>query len=324
MRSTFIVWVVVALYCPAGGAVRCCAQTVAGGPVGGMECTRIGPLGPVPKLITERFPLSDQENRGGWVKYEPMSDEFEGTELDASKWYPNNPDWLGRQPAFFWRGNVSVHDGKLHLAMRKQEVPEMPKDKGYHDYTSAAVQSKTTVLYGYFEVKAKAMNSAGSSSFWFYNRTPHLWTEIDVYELTGKGAKLDDGELVSFENKYNMHLHVFRTPEEDRHWYLGSAWVAPWRFADDYHVYGLEWDERSIKWYLDGVLVRSDPNTHWHQPLTLNFDSETMPTWFGMPKDEDLPSTYSIEYVRSWKQAGGGAGGSKPSTETGRDRSTTR
>ncbi len=250
MRNTFILWVVVALYCPAGGAVRCCGQTVAGGPVGGMECTRIGPLGPVPKPITERFPLSDQENRGGWVKYEPMSDEFEGTELDASKWYPNNPDWLGRQPAFFWRGNVSVHDGKLHLAMRKQEVPEMPKDKGYHDYTSAAVQSKTTVLYGYFEVKAKAMNSAGSSSFWFYNRTPHLWTEIDVYELTGKGAKLDDGELVSFENKYNMHLHVFRTPEEDRHWSVGSAWVAPWRFADDYHVYGLEWDERSIKWYL--------------------------------------------------------------------------
>jgi hypothetical protein len=42
-------------------------------------------------------------------------------------------------------------------------------------------------------------------------------------------------------------------------------------------------------------------NTHWHQPLTLNFDSETMPNWFGLPKDSDLPSTYSIEYVRAWK-----------------------
>jgi hypothetical protein len=28
----------------------------------------------------------------------------------------------------------------------------------------------------------------------------------------------------------------------------------------------------------------------------------TLPNWFGMPEDEDLPSTYSIEYVRAWKK----------------------
>jgi hypothetical protein len=32
------------------------------------------------------------------------------------------------------------------------------------------------------------------------------------------------------------------------------------------------------------------------------FDSETMPKWFGMPDDDDLPSTYSVEYVRAWKR----------------------
>ena len=68
-------------------------------------------------------------------------------------------------------------------------------------------------------------------------------------------------------------------------------------------VYGLEWDANEIKWYVDGVLVRSSPNTHWRQSLTMNFDSETMPDWFGMRKDADLPSTFSIEYVRAWKQS---------------------
>jgi hypothetical protein len=29
-----------------------------------------------------------------------------------------------------------------------------------------------------------------------------------------------------------------------------------------------------------------------------------MPDWFGMPDDKDLPSTFSIEYVRAWKQGG--------------------
>ena len=255
---------------------------------------RDGELGARPERVTDLFPLSDQGNEGNWKKFEVMSDEFDGTELDTNKWWPRNPTWLGRQPAYFYSGNVKVSDGKLHLTMRRQEVPEMPKDTGYHTYTSAAVKSKTTVKYGYFEVKCKPMKSHGSSSFWFYDSTPEIWTEIDVFEIGG-GAP-------GFERKYNMNVHVFRTPTEKKHWSSHGAWEAPSNLADDYHVYGLEWDEEKVRWYFDGVLVRWVENTHWHQPLTLNFDSETMPDWFGLPKDSDLPSTYSIEYVRAWKK----------------------
>ncbi len=255
---------------------------------------RIGDLGEKPKQITNDFPLSDQSNQDDWAKYELMSDEFEGAKLDPNKWRPVNPKWLGRQPAFFYSGNVNVSNGKLHLVMKKQEVPEMPKNKGYHTYTSAAVQSKTKVKYGYFEVKCRPMKSHGSSSFWFYESSPELWTEIDVFEIGG-GAP-------GFERKYNMNVHVFRTPTEKKHWSKHGAWIAPTNLADGYHVYALEWDEERITWYFDGVPVRWVENTHWHQALTLNFDSETMPKWFGLPKDKDLPSTYSIEYVRAWKK----------------------
>jgi beta-glucanase (GH16 family) len=255
---------------------------------------RTGALGIKPKRVTEVFPLSDQSNRGHWKKYELMSDEFDGTALDQSKWYPTNPKWLGRQPALFYKGNVSVGRGKLHLTMKKEEVPEMPRDKGYHTYTSAAVQSKSKVKYGYFEVKCKPMKSHGSSSFWFYDKMPNLQTEIDVFEIGGGAPK--------FEKKYNMNVHVFRTPTEETHWSMHGEWIASSNLADDYHVYGLEWDKEKIKWYFDGILIRWVENTHWHQSLTLNFDSETMPKWFGLPKDSDLPSTYSIEYVRAWKE----------------------
>ncbi len=257
---------------------------------------RSGELGTVPARVSEELPLSDQGNEAGWVAYEPMTDEFEGTRLDAEKWWPRNPGWLGRQPAYFWPGNVSVSDGKLHLVMRREEVSEMPKDKGYHTYTSAAVQSKGLVKYGYFEVKARAMKSHGSSSFWFYHSTPEEWTEIDVFEIGGKSP--------GFERKYNMNVHVFRTPTENDDWSSHGVWTASTDLADGYHVYGLEWDEERITWYFDGAPVRWVENTHWHQALTLNFDSETMPDWFGLPKDEDLPSTYSIEYVRAWKRQG--------------------
>jgi len=245
-----------------------------------------GDLGTGPTRVTEALPLSDQTNEGRWERYEPMSDECAGETLDPNKWWPKNPGWLGRQPAFFHPGNVQpaffhpdnvqVSDGKLHLTMRKQEAPEMPRDRGYHTYTSAAVKSKTKTRYGYFEIKAKPMKSHGSSSFWFYDGTPKWWTEIDVFEIGGASP--------GFERKYNMNVHVFRTPQEERHWSVHAAWVAPFDLAADYHVYGLLWDEDRIQWYVDGVLVRWVENTHWHQPLTLNFDSETMPDWFGLPR----------------------------------------
>ena len=62
------------------------------------------------------------------------------------------------------------------------------------------------------------------------------------------------------------------------------------RLADDYHVDGLDWTPDEIKYFVDGVVVRRVENTRWHQPLHRIFDSETMPDWFGMPQDKNLPS----------------------------------
>jgi beta-glucanase (GH16 family) len=76
----------------------------------------------------------------------------------------------------------------------------------------------------------------------------------------------------------------------------------PFNLVDDYHVYALEWNKDVIKWWVDGKVVHEIKNTHWHQPLHMNCDSETFPEWFGLPDKETLPSTFSIEYVRSWSR----------------------
>ena len=261
------------------------------------QWTREQPLGETPKRLTEDLPLSDQENRGRWVKFEPMWDEFDGSALDSNKWTVGMSWWQGRPPAWFNPTNVVVRDGQLHLTMRKEAVPKELASRGYHDYTSAALHTKARSSYGFYEVKARAMNSAGSSSFWFqqedHQANPGWSSEIDVFELCGKSATHDQ--------RYYMTVHVFDTPQERRHWQVGSLWRAPWRFAEQFHVYGFEWGRDQLRWYVDGQFVRTVQNTHWHQPLYLIFDSETMPDWFGMPEDADLPSTFSIEYVRAWK-----------------------
>lgn len=227
-----------------------------------------------------------------WEPIPELTDEFEGDALDAAKWFDHNPNWKGRRPGYFSTSNVTVSDGKLHLTARAEDLPGLPE--GYHTFTTAAVKGKALVKYGYFEIKCRPMKSKASSAFWFYNSTKEEWTEIDVFEIAGMGDK--------WKNAYHMNVHVFHTPTENKHWSKAGKWTAPYDLADEYHVYGLEWDEKVIRWCVDDQVVREIENTHWHQPLHMNFDSETMPEWFGLPDKEDLPSTFSIEYVRSWKK----------------------
>jgi beta-glucanase (GH16 family) len=259
--------------------------------------TRQGAWEGQPQRITEALPLSDQQNQGHWVKFDPMWDEFSGPALDTNKWTVGMSWWRGRQPAWFNPTNVFVQEGQLHLRMRKEPVPPALQSAGYHDFSSAALHTRVRSSYGYYEVKARAMDSGGSSSFWFAVEDraafPQLSTEVDVFELCGKSSQHD--------RRYYMTLHVTRTPEEQRHWQVGTHWEMPWRPAEAFHVYGFDWRKDELRWYVDGVLVHTVENTHWHEPLYLIFDSETMPEWFGMPNDADLPSTFSVEYVRAWK-----------------------
>ena len=154
---------------------------------------RTGPLGETPKHVTDACPLSDQDNKGGWAKFEPMTDEFAGRELDPNKWNRGMYWWKGRQPALFSDKNVTVSDGKLHLTMRKEKLPVEAEKQGYKDYTSAALHTKVRSGYGYYEVKAKPMNSGGSSSFWFQQDEAPGWaTEIDVFEIGGKAIGGDE------------------------------------------------------------------------------------------------------------------------------------
>ncbi|MEN1677990.1 MAG: family 16 glycosylhydrolase [Planctomycetota bacterium] len=237
--------------------------------------------------------MSDQANDAGWVFDEQRSDEFEGTRLDPDRWSPRHRTWRGRAPALFTEDNVAVTDGRLQLWMRKTGKPKEGPDAEFHTYTSAAVQARELSRFGYYEVRAKPMNSAGSSSFWFAATSRDWRTEIDVFELGGKA--------VGHERRFNMNLHVFYRPGDGQHRSWGDVWHAPFRFADDFHVFGLAWTPERITYYVDGSPVRWVENQYWRQPLYLIFDSETMGNWLGMPRDEDLPSVYEVDYVRVWR-----------------------
>lgn len=234
-----------------------------------------------------------------WEPIPEFTDEFNGNTLDPHKWTDHNPNWAGREPGLFWPGNVKVRDGGLHLTSR--HAPDMRFRYGdgrlYHTYTTAYVKSRWRMRYGYFEIRARPMKSRASSAFWFYAQDPDWWTEIDMFEISGGNPDLAKTVFTTAHRQYS--------PEEKKHWSKSNRYEAQKPVADDYHLYALEWNEDEIKWYFDGKVIFRLENKYWHQPLHMNFDSETFPNWFGLPQPKNLPSTFSIDYVRSWRTVGG-------------------
>ncbi|UJH66853.1 family 16 glycosylhydrolase [Allomuricauda sp. SCSIO 65647] len=236
-------------------------------------------------------PLADTKN---W-KYEPtISDEFNGSQFDTIKWYDTNPTWIGRAPSLFRPSNVALKDGWLVLTGKRENVPNAPE--GYHTFTSAAVQSKRKVLYGYFEIKCKPMNSALSSAFWLYTPDSVKQEEIDIFEICGR----NDTDS-SYEHTYFATTHYIVKPEKLK---ISDhvAHKTTYKLADTTIVAGLKWTREEIVWYLNGKEIRKRKNDFWHSPETINFDSEAFPTWWGLPSDEDNGGTFEIDYFRYWSQ----------------------
>ena len=109
-------------------------------------------------LYIRALPPADRQ----WKALPELTDEFEGNELDPEKWWPDNPEWNGRDPGWFSVHNVSVSDGKLHLACTKGQPEDCPSPE--FTYGSAAVKGKFLVKYGYFEIESRSMESSASSA----------------------------------------------------------------------------------------------------------------------------------------------------------------
>ena len=242
-----------------------------------------------------RYPLSDQENKGGWVLNATFTDEFDGDALDTGRWHAHNPGWRGRRPTFFHRRNVRLENGELVLSINQHGDDKLPR--GF-THTSGYIKSRRTILYGYLEVEAKPMDAPWVSGFWLYHSTYNWWTEIDIAENC-PGVEKNRHDI-------NTNLHVFRSPAERggvrKHFSMAKKYYFPAEIQKDYHVWGLEWDKEKIRFFIDGTLFREVENKHWHQPLTINVNNESN-KWFGaVPDDSRLDREYRVRYVRVWNK----------------------
>lgn len=79
------------------------------------------------------------------------------------------------------------------------------------------------------------------------------------------------------------------------------------RFADDFHVFGLEWEPDEIRWYVDGALYQTrtpedlPPGTTWvfDHPFFILLNVAVGGGWPGYPDATTVfPQTMLVDYVR--------------------------
>lgn len=298
-------------------------------------------------------PFSDPSNEGQWKLNVAVSDEFEAAEIDEERWFivgkfkdgkptyvhPDNPKkwvWKGRAPSQFSGRNYRLEDGKLILETRWEpdfpfsdevRVPVFGDPLPYENITTACFISRKPFKYGYIEIKSKAADAEVTSGFWSMGKG----LEIDFFEQFGdhrdpKKLKLDK------ELWWSIRDWGKETREKGKPTYTEHK-LLDFRVADDFHVYGFEWDENGVKYYIDGQLisdVSADQVRAWAKenrdvpegydgyvattPINLWLDMEVFP-WHGMPdskEDLELNSIesekhdgkvgFEIEYVRVWQK----------------------
>jgi beta-glucanase (GH16 family) len=247
----------------------------------------------------------------GWTLV--WSDEFngpDGSSFDRTKWVAETGgDGWGNQELEYYTNrseNASVHDG--NLVIRALAEKYTGPDGVKRNYTSARLKTfgKFSQTYGRFEARIKIPYGQGMwPAFWMLGDDIDKvgWPacgEVDIMENAGKEPAIIHGSI--------------HGPG-----YVGGAGIeAPYtlsakqRFADDFHIFSIEWDTESISFYVDKDLyvrrtrANLQPGWKWvfDKPFFLILNLAVGGDWPGNPDETTVfPQTMLVDYVRVYQRS---------------------
>ena len=251
-------------------------------------------------------------SRPGWTL--TWSDEFNGpggSPVDRSKWVTaTGGDGWGNQELEYYtarRANAFQQGGNLVIkAIREKHTGA---DGVTRDYTSARLKTegRFSQQYGRFEARIKIPRGQGIwPAFWMMGDDLGKlgWPkcgEIDIMENIGKEPALVHGTI--------------HGPGYSGDKGIGSSFSLPdnSRFADDFHIYAVEWEPKAIRFYVDDHLYATrtpteiPQGTKWayDHPFFILLNVAVGGGWPGNPDaTSQFPQTMLVDYVRVYKPAG--------------------
>ena len=241
------------------------------------------------------------------------SDEFNGADgslPDASKWsIETGGNGWGNQELEYYTGrtkNIDVEHGHLVITARREDY--MGKDSVNRPFTSARIktQGKFAQAYGRFEARIRIPYGQGIwPAFWMLGNDIDQvgWPscgEIDIMENIGREPSTVHGTI---------HGPGYSGNEG-----IGAPFTLPGiRFAEQYHVFAVEWEPNAIRFYVDQHLYATrtpgelPKGKRWvfNQPFFLILNVAAGGDWPGNPDSSTIfPQRMLVDYVRVYRRSG--------------------
>lgn len=215
-----------------------------------------------------------------------FSDEFNGTAPDTSVWNYRTDVKAGsaQRPE-----NVTVGGGLMTINLKAESPQYLGKD-----WSGGGLVSKKALRYGYYETRAKMPVAGGwHTSFWLQAGNGSTTfpaeqrTEIDILEQDSVNQRTVHHGVITWKGS------GVRGPYAPGTTYDSGLDVKQW------HTYGAEWTETSVKFYVDGQLRYTAPYTpnQWtHDYVNVWLTSIAYPqTAYG-------EGVAQFDYVRYWQK----------------------
>ena len=240
------------------------------------------------KRFMQLFVWAGPPTNNEWVLM--FNDEFSGNEMNWGVWRSDSSSPSHIQSSR-WPENVQVHDGAVHLVVRREE-------KGGKHWTSASVWVRPEVFaqtYGYWEARYKIAAAPGiNNAFWTYvphNHNIHMNPDVTThFELD-----INEGH---YPNEMATCYHTWVTGERKQN---SKAIKFQYDLSKDYHTYALEWTPEKLIFYFDGQIVREQENLNAHQ-LQFPYLSSAVLNWAGKINEEADNTAQIVDYVRIWQK----------------------
>jgi len=249
----------------------------------------------------------------GWVLVEYLSDEFDETSPDLTKWQidPIGNDWVwdGRPPGLFRAENVKVSNGKLQVTVGKLEKPVVKNGKSY-TYQGGIVRSLKPGNVGmYFEAKMKANATEMSSTFWLMTKYDcYKKLETDIQECVGRTTEFTEEWGKNWDEIFHSNA-IHRPTDCVEKLQLEESVKTKTKNFERFYVYAAWWKSPGeIQFFLDGEYQYSIyPKVSWDMPAYIHMAIETY-DWNPVPENGGLvvngtpeQRTTQYEWVRVWK-----------------------